>query len=156
VWTEIKAPSDFQELFDRFEDFHDSVLREFYFRNPTYIDGHSVYFGSLDFVRLFFQGGRNDLRAIQLLGLRVNRLNLGKVDLLRSDVIDGASYIFKDNLIYWASEPNWALDRDRGGDDFWFACERLFWRPDADGLGRRLRLGNLDEYDPGLEALIDP
>jgi hypothetical protein len=156
VWTEIKAAADFQELFNQFDDFHDAVVRELYFRNPTYVDDAGVSFGSRDFIRIFYQGGRHDLRAIQFLGLKLRRLNLGGLDWFRSDTIKEASYLFRDNLIYWASEADWNSDEPRSADVFWFACERLFWRPITDGLGRRLRLANLDEYDPGLEALINP
>ena len=154
MWTEIASPEDFQDLFDRFDAFHDAVMREVYFRNPSYLDEGGVSFGSPDFAQLFFQGGRADLSAVHLLALNLKRLNLGDVGGLRSDVLDEATYLFRDGLIYWASIADWSPEVSGSDEALWFACERLFWRPIEDGLGRRLRLGNLSDYDPELEELI--
>ncbi len=112
-------------------------------------------FGSKEFLKLFFQGGRGEVPALEFLCLRLHRLSLADVDSHRSDTIDEASFFFQNNLIYWSSTEGFTPGSPLN-PGLWFACERLFWRSVPDGIGRRLRLGNQNEYDPFLESLLEP
>lgn len=94
---------------------------------------------------------------MQLLALSVVKLNLDARGWRASDILEEeATYGLHDGLLYWAGSENWRPEERDGSEAFWFSCGRLFWRPVEDGLGRRLRLGNIDTYDAELESIIDP
>lgn len=156
MWSEIKSPSDFQDLFNRFDDFHDAILREMYYATPSYLDKKGALVGKPGsvYLRMFFQGGREDARSIDLVALKPDQLVMSQPGWSPYEPIEEAAYFFQDGRIFWSSDKSWHPNDSSQQNSFWFACERLFWKPIENGLGPLLRLRNHEDYDAELEAIF--
>lgn len=158
MWREIVSNSDFEKLFVRFDNFHESILREIYFSTPSYLDERGSLVGKpgSSYLRMVFQGGREDLRAIEMLALNPAQLNISRPGWSPYDTIEEAAYFFQEGKIFWSSDKSWTPDDGNLLEScFWYSCERLFWRDIDDGLGPCLHLKNQEEYDPELESILD-
>lgn len=91
-----------------------------------------------------------------MLAINIQKIHLGTNGWQPRDVIFEASFRIQDGLISWIAESDWDFQAGGQTSEFFFSCLRLYWRPVEGGLGRRVRLGNQHDYDPELEALINP
>lgn len=142
-WNEITTQADADALLDLFGGFHDGCVREAHFWTDHYVapDLGMSCPGNLDNrIRFLVQRQFRNPAAIELLFEEVTRFNLVPTPDNYDTIIEDATLLIRDGVIYWSPEFNWSPDSPRRDEETWISANHLRWR-EVDWLGEELRYG---------------
>lgn len=142
MWKRVSTAKDVDQLMEATWGFHDTFLTELSFVSPVEIaipSGGMADTGRLPELRIHLEGGLRSTVGIELLARDLQHLNLDtRGSWNPSDVIEEATVLIQDDVVYWSSSPGWRPPWEGSSPlGFWFSCLELHWRF-LDPTGRRL------------------
>lgn len=149
-WKQIIDPTSIEEVQSFFQGFHDSYLAEVHYCSSSTIRGPrlSVSDECKPLLRLFFQGGGVEFRAIELLFVGSINAHIGDDGFWDSkEQIDEAWIHICPDKAVWTTIPNF-LSKTTHTGGLWCESERLYWRDVSSWDDSRLRY-----LDPELEVV---
>jgi hypothetical protein len=150
VWHTIQHEADIAVLMDRFNHFHDSIVREVhcwsdYWAPPEDANDFGSTAEQLSHVRILFQRWDSDPVAIEMLFSGVTHFKWRPTQPNHVPDIDQASITIIDDLIYWVDHWEWDPGDDQAAYSTWVIAATARWREVDSWGGRPLRYGTVPD-----------
>jgi hypothetical protein len=141
-WKQIQNTTDIEHLMKSFGYFHDSCLKELHMWSEHFVDDDlsmSVSSGLDHRVRILFQRQGSNPSAIELMFEQVTQMHILPSPENHDSIIYNVSFIFKDDLFYWANDSSWRPEDKAENQVSWLSSKEVKWRDGSDWMGDELR-----------------